>query len=155
RVLKPSASIKNISVEYSVSGDPVGYADANMLNVILQNLISNSIKFTHSGGKIYVCAKSNNQNAEITVSDNGVGMSKEKIKSLLAIERLNTTRGTDDEKGTGLGLLICKEFIHKHGGHLVIQSEPGQGSSFTFILPQKVSSAISEEKLADKPGKTD
>lgn len=152
RTLKPSASLKNISVEFSATGDPIAYADANMINVILQNLISNAIKYTYSGGKIHVCAKSNNQFAEVTVSDTGIGMSKDKIKSLLAIDKLNTTRGTDDEKGTGLGLLICKEFIHKHGGHLLIQSEAGQGSSFTFIIPNETTSVIPENRLADKAG---
>ena len=111
--------------------------DVNMLKTILRNLLTNAIKFSYPGGKIDVMTVVNPDDIEISVKDFGVGMSKEKINDLFNIEADKPSRGTADERGTGLGLLICKEFIEMHNGQLHIESKLGKGSSFTVVFPHK------------------
>jgi signal transduction histidine kinase len=106
-----------------------------MIKTVLRNLISNAIKFTNSKGKIDLTALQNNNFIEIAVSDNGVGMSNETRKKLFDISTNITTKGTANEKGSGLGLILCKEFVEKHGGKIWIESEEGKGSDFKFTLP--------------------
>lgn len=132
---KSIAKIKNVTVNHIQSDDFKVYADENMLKTILRNLISNAIKYTHPNGEIAISAEQNQNNIEITVSDNGVGMDEETQNKLFQIDTNITNTGTADEKGSGLGLIICKEFVEKHGGEIWIESEPGKGSSFTFSLP--------------------
>jgi signal transduction histidine kinase len=114
-------------------------ADKNMLRTILRNLISNAIKFTHRKGKVEVNAKISGQNAEISVSDNGIGMSSETISKLFKLDSNLLTRGTDNESGTGLGLFLCKEFVEKHGGRIWAESAEADGSVFKFIIPLNLS----------------
>jgi PAS domain S-box-containing protein len=126
---------KKISIKYS-SAKPISlYADKNMLKTILRNLISNAIKFTEVGGEIKIIAAENNNMATITVEDNGVGMSQEAIGKLWDFIKPNSTRGTANEKGTGLGLILCKEFTEQHGGKIWVESEIGKGSRFIFTIP--------------------
>jgi signal transduction histidine kinase len=106
-----------------------------MLKTILRNLISNAIKFTRRNGKVEVKALINNNNVEIAVSDNGIGMTNETMSKLFRIDASISTRGTENEKGTGLGLFLCKEFVEKHGGKIWVESETGKGSIFKFVLP--------------------
>jgi signal transduction histidine kinase len=101
----------------------------------LRNLISNAIKFTAKGGKVEANAVLSKKQVEITVSDNGIGMTKEIMEKLFRIDAKLSTRGTENEKGTGLGLFLCKEFVEKHGGRISVESEPGKGSIFRIILP--------------------
>jgi PAS domain S-box-containing protein len=129
------AKIKNISLNYRQTEDLEVFADINMLKTILRNLISNAIKFTHSNGEITIFAVQNQNNIEITVSDNGVGMSEETQSKLFEIDANTTTAGTANEKGSGLGLILCKEFVEKHGGEIWVKSELGKGSTFEFSLP--------------------
>ena len=136
-ISKSIAKIKNISLNYTQNSDIEVFADVNMLKTILRNLISNAIKFTHANGEIAIYALQNQNNIEITVSDNGVGMSEETLNKLFSIDRNVAKLGTADEKGSGLGLILCKEFIEKHGGEIWIESEPGKGSAFKFTLPLK------------------
>jgi signal transduction histidine kinase len=110
-------------------------ADINMFRTILRNLITNAIKFTHRGGKVIVNAVIYKNILEVSVSDNGIGMSSDKMEKLFRIDANLTSRGTDDEKGTGLGLFLCKEFVEKHGGKIWAESEEGKGSTFKFIIP--------------------
>lgn len=117
--------IKNVKV----------FADIYMLTAILRNLITNSIKFTKAGGAISVSARMNADHAEISIMDTGIGMDPKTQKILFDIESNQTTKGTANEKGTGLGLIICKEFVEKHGGQIRVESEPGKGSRFLFTLP--------------------
>ena len=106
-----------------------------MLKTILLNLFSNSIKFTNVGGKITINAKRNSENVTISVSDNGVGIPQDNLAKLFNISEVLTTKGTAEETGTGLGLLLCKEFVEKHGGKIWVESEAAKGSTFSFTIP--------------------
>lgn len=111
-------------------------ADKDMLNVILRNLLTNSVKFTNKNGSIKVlAAKQNKDKIEITVQDTGVGIPKEKVKDLFKINKSVSTPGTRNEKGTGLGLILVKEFIELNKGTIKVESEVNVGTSFTFTLP--------------------
>jgi len=134
-VSNSSAKIKDISLEYLQTGDVEVFADTNMLKTILRNLISNAIKYTHSNGVVIIATTQNQENIEITVTDNGVGMSEKTQNNLFEIDANITTTGTANEKGSGLGLILCKEFVEKHGGKIWVKSELSKGSSFVFTLP--------------------
>ena len=108
-----------------------------MLKTILRNLVCNAIKFTNINGEINLSAKQNQGEIEITVSDNGVGINKDVIDNLFKIDSNFTSKGTQEEKGSGLGLILCKEFVEKHGGKIWVESEKGKGSDFKFTLPRK------------------
>lgn len=128
-------SSKNLAVNCFESETIFIQSDINMLKTILRNLISNAIKFTPKNGKITIYAKKDQENAIITVSDNGVGMSTENQQKLWDISNPFTTKGTEKEEGTGLGLMLCKDFVEKHGGKIWVESELGKGSSFKFTMP--------------------
>jgi CheY-like chemotaxis protein len=111
-------------------------ADSNMLQTVIRNLVSNALKFTSAGGSITVKAKITNDNGvEISVTDSGIGMNRELINNLFHIDARVARRGTAGESSTGLGLILCKEFIEKHGGTLLVESEEGKGSTFAFTIP--------------------
>jgi len=132
------AETKNISINYFSSDDVEVYADENMLKTVLRNLISNAIKFTNVGGNIKIYAFLKQDHVEITISDNGIGMNEKKRKSLFDISSKNTL-GRANENGSGLGLVLCKEFVMKNKGEIWVESEEGKGSSFKFTLPLKAS----------------
>jgi len=111
------------------------YADKAMISTILRNLISNAIKFTISGGKIIISAEEKQNEVMITVSDTGVGIPKNSINKLFRIDENYSTPGTKNEEGTGLGLILCKEFTEKHNGKIWVESELGKGSKFKFTIP--------------------
>jgi len=136
-LLNPTAEIKNISLNSDRSVRTEVYADENMLKTVLRNLISNGIKFTGPNGKIDIHTSHEQNFIEITVSDNGVGMSEAFRDRLFKIDKNVTTKGTADEMGSGLGLILCKEFVERHGGWIWIESEEGKGSAFKFSLPFK------------------
>lgn len=133
--LKHSAGRKNITLVNETNEEINITADEKMLSSVLRNLISNAIKFTPKEGKINIEARRGIDHVEVSISDNGVGMEKEILEKLFKIETSFTSRGTENEKGTGLGLLLCKEFIEKHGGTIWVDSEKGKGSTFTFSIP--------------------
>lgn len=134
-MFKPNATNKNITINYIEAENIKVFADINMLNTILRNLISNAIKFTNNGGNINIYAEQNSSGVIITVSDNGIGISPEILSNLFDITQMNSSRGTANEKGTGLGILLCKEFVEKHGGKIWVESLLGKGSEFKFTLP--------------------
>ena len=103
----------------------------------MRNLISNAIKFTNHNGWVEISVEQANSATTIKVSDNGIGIAPATISKLFDISQMYTSKGTADESGTGLGLLLCKEFIEKHKGTIRIESEPGKGSTFYFTLPDK------------------
>lgn len=135
---KLSAKNKNIIINYISSVEIEVYADENMLKTVLRNLISNAIKFTNVGGNINIYAILKQDYVEITISDDGIGMNEEKIKDLFDISS-KTTLGTANENGSGLGLVLCKEFVMKNKGEIWVESKEGKGSSFKFTLPLKPS----------------
>ena len=132
---KLHADTKSISVSYTSSNDLEVFADVNMLRTVLRNLISNAIKFTNTGGHVNIKSILKNKHVEISISDNGIGMNEEKHKSLFEIISNTTTLGTANENGSGLGLVLCKEFVNKNGGTIWAESEEGKGSCFKFTLP--------------------
>ncbi len=131
------AHIKNISLESDVPQDVMGYFDKTQLNSIIQNLISNALKYSHPGGKIFLSVEEQDDNIIIEVKDNGVGMDQEKIDKITNKVIHFSERGTENEKGSGLGMQIITDFIKNHGGELSIESKPGDGSKITIIFPQK------------------
>jgi signal transduction histidine kinase/streptogramin lyase len=134
-ILNDMANRKNIDLKILIPESLMIRADRNMIKTVLRNLISNAIKFTAKGGKVEANAVISKKQVEITVSDNGIGMTKEIMGKLFRIDAKLSTRGTENEKGTGLGLFLCKEFVEKHGGRISVESEPGKGSIFRIILP--------------------
>jgi signal transduction histidine kinase len=129
------ASLKNIKVNLSQVEHILAYADENMIDTVIRNLISNAIKFTGNEGEINVSAEIKDDNAVIYISDNGIGISPENCQKLFKIENTYKSTGTAGERGTGLGLLLCKDFIEKNGGTISVSSKPGKGSTFCFNLP--------------------
>jgi PAS domain S-box-containing protein len=142
-VLGPNAQAKSISLHCHTTGPRNLYADIDMLHTILRNLLSNAIKFTSNGGEINIRAEEDAENIVISVSDNGIGISPDIQKRLFNISEVHTTKGTAEEKGSGLGLLLCKEFVERHGGKIWIESEVGKGSTFLFSLPKFTGSSES------------
>ncbi|MFW6371602.1 MAG: PAS domain S-box protein, partial [Bacteroidota bacterium] len=117
-IMKSTAEFKNIQLNQFMEQDFIVMADVNMLQSVLQNLVANAIKFSHSGGKVDVYARQKNNFVELEVSDEGVGIDEQKKDSLFRLELSESSRGTSGEKGSGLGLILCKEFIERHGGEI-------------------------------------
>ena len=130
-----TAKIKNISINQIQTDKIAVNADENMLKTILRNLISNAIKFTKPEGCITISAIPKHTYVEISVSDNGVGINNKTLKKLFDISENTTSKGTKKEKGSGLGLILCKEFVEKHKGDIWVESKIGKGSVFKFTLP--------------------
>ncbi|MHC9538262.1 MAG: PAS domain S-box protein [Vulcanimicrobiota bacterium] len=128
------AQNKNIAIKH-YSDVATLVADRNMLASIIRNLLSNAIKFTPPSGTVTIKAQDRKDHIEISITDTGTGMSKEQLKKLFKISETVTEVGTEGEKGSGLGLMLCKEFVEKHGGALTIESEKGKGSSIAFTIP--------------------
>jgi len=130
-----TAQNKNIEINHFFEDEFTVFADMNMIKTILRNLISNALKFTNRNGRIDVYGEQSKSDAIITVSDNGVGIKPEALKKLFGISYETSNEGTAREKGTGLGLLLCKEFVERHGGRIWVESIVGKGSKFKFTLP--------------------
>ena len=129
---------KNIKIKTEVNQDINLTADKEMITTIIRNLISNGLKFTKSGGEITVSAKKEKGKTIITVADTGIGIPKNIISTLFKMTDVLSTDGTANEKGTGIGLLICKEFVDKHGGNIWVESELNVGTKFSFSIPDKI-----------------
>jgi signal transduction histidine kinase len=134
--LKQAINQKNLGFEIFISDDIEVLADTNMLVSIFQNLISNAIKYSRPGGFIRVNAQETENQVEIIVSDNGLGMSKDTMSKLFKVGEDISIPGTRNEKGSGLGLIICKDFVERHQGNILVESELGKGSEFTIRLPK-------------------
>jgi len=133
-----AAKEKEIAVSFDVPEGLSVFADGNMFEGIIRNIFSNAVKFTPKSGSITVSAKSLPDNSvEISIKDTGIGMKKDMLNNLFRLD-INTSRtGTQGESSTGLGLIICKDFIEKHRGKLRVESEEGKGSEFYFTIPCK------------------
>jgi signal transduction histidine kinase len=134
-LLRIQAHNKKIVIEYVNKGPLLVGAHKHSVNTVVRNLIANAIKFTPEGGCITLDAHASKDVVIVSVADTGIGMSKDVIEKLFRIDTKYSTKGTADEKGTGLGLILCKEFIEKNGGRIWVQSEAGKGSVFYFTLP--------------------
>lgn len=124
---------KNIKLITSIDSNIFAFADKNMLDCILRNLISNAIKFTHNEGTVEIKAEGKLSYVFVTITDTGIGINEKNMKDLFNARR--TTNGTGNEKGSGLGLSLCKEFIEINGGDIWVESTVGEGTSFMFVLP--------------------
>ena len=136
-LLKGIADQKSITIENQLTRSVQVFADMEMISAVMRNLISNALKFTQTGGCISISALSKENEVIITVSDNGVGLPEDRINKLFILSESYSTPGTNKEKGTGLGLILCNEFIKKNNGLIWVESEIGKGSSFSFSLPLK------------------
>lgn len=125
---------KGVDLIDKTEEDIIIKADISMIETVLRNLISNSIKFTNEGDKIIISAEKNDNTVTISVKDTGIGMKKEIATNLFKIDKVTVRNGTNNEPGTGLGLLLCKEFVEKHNGIIQVRSEEGIGSEFKVIL---------------------
>jgi signal transduction histidine kinase len=132
------AQQKQLSINHSIAPDINVSADLQMVRTILRNLINNAIKYTNPEGIISIGASEGKRFVKITVKDNGIGISKEIQKRLFNMESLHSTSGTNNEHGSGFGLILCKEFVEIHGGSISIESEPGIGSRLMFTLPHYI-----------------
>ncbi len=135
-LLKSNAATKNIEIYSTLKPNTIVHADANMLNTIIRNLVSNAIKFTPRGGNINIFVSTGNGVVETSVVDSGVGIPPDAVGKLFKIDEKVKTKGTEDEPGTGLGLILCQEFIEKHQGRIEASSELNKGSKFSFFLPE-------------------
>jgi len=142
------AGQKGIVIKKELPLNAIVFADQAMINTVLRNLISNAVKFTKPGGEIIVSVNEEKDKLMVSVKDNGIGIPKEVIGKLFRIDENYSTRGTANEAGTGLGLILCKEFIEKHEEKIWVESEEGNGSTFYFTLPYTTVTAV--EKTADK-----
>jgi ligand-binding sensor domain-containing protein/signal transduction histidine kinase len=129
------ASRKTIAITTDYGNCSPVRADVNMIRTILRNLLTNAIKFTNRNGEVHVSVSANNGFCLLSVKDTGIGMSAEKAKNLFNIDVSSKTKGTEQEPGTGLGLILCKELVEKHGGMIQVESEAGKGSEFRVFLP--------------------
>lgn len=135
RLFQVPAAEKSITIENDICPDLILNIDKNMINTVIRNLLNNAIKFTPNQGKIKLSCQVEGDNIQVQVCDSGIGMSAAKSESLFKeVTTRNSTLGTAGEKGTGLGLLICKDFVEKHGGKIWVESEVGKGSCFYFTI---------------------
>lgn len=131
-----SLQTKNLNFINAIAPGTFALADNNTVNLVIRNLVSNAIKFTNEGGTIQITGAEKDQEWVISVSDNGIGMSPEVVNMLFDKTSPYSTRGTANERGTGLGLMLCKEFVEKNNGRIWVESTEGRGSTFWFTLPK-------------------
>ncbi len=133
-VLQPSLATKNIVIQNRVSPAAMVIANSCQMSVVLRNLICNAIKFTPSGGKIILRSDLRNKHVSLSIADKGVGMNADQQSKLFTPQQ-SSSFGTAGEKGTGLGLFLCKEYVEENGGEIFVSSKEGEGSTFKIILP--------------------
>ena len=135
-VMRTQADSKKITLENRIADNISIFADYNSISTVIRNLVSNAIKFSNENGTVTLNAQQHDGSIHISIADNGVGVDPENMDKLFKIEENFTTRGTHQEAGTGLGLIICKEFVEKNGGSIVVNSKVGKGTIFTITLPE-------------------
>jgi signal transduction histidine kinase len=135
QLLEVSAQNKGIELLCEVPDEATVFADSNTLNTVLRNLISNAIKFTGVDGKVSVRTRAHGSMLEIDISDTGVGMPPEVQERIFRLDKRISMKGTANETGTGLGLILSKEFVEKNRGSISVWSEEGKGTTFTLLLP--------------------
>ncbi len=133
---KHMADLKEIDLSLDIKSSYMVYADFSMIMLVIRNITNNAIKYTQRKGNIKICATESGDYIRLEIADNGIGMDKNTLNKLFHINKGTSRLGTEGEKGTGLGLTICKEFISKNKGEFGVNSEPGQGSTFWFTVPK-------------------
>ena len=141
-LLSGSLEQKSISISKITPSHLPLFADKKMIETVLRNLISNAIKFTFPGGNITISVEEKLNELLVSISDTGVGISKANCEKLFRIDQTYSTSGTNKEKGTGLGLILCLEFVEKHGGKIWVESEEGKGSTFHFTIPIRIANSL-------------
>lgn len=131
-----NAKQKGIEIKVDIPKDCSAYVDVNQITTVVRNLLSNAIKFTTPNGQILLCNEESGDYWKLSVKDTGIGISAKDISKLFRIDSNLTTMGTSQEKGTGLGLILCKEFVERNGGTIWVNSQPGEGSTFYFTIPK-------------------
>jgi signal transduction histidine kinase len=139
------AQEKGIELIHDIENDIWIFADFYMINTVIRNLISNALKFTPKNGRIEVGAYLD-ENVNIFVKDDGVGMSKSAQEKIFRIDQHHSTLGTENEQGTGLGLILCKELIEKNNGSIKVESEEGKGATFLISIPKGNLPIFDDEK---------
>ena len=134
-IFQINASEKKINIDTCIEPCLKTFADKDLVDTVVRNLLSNAIKFTRPGGNIRIQAFTHDGYVEVGVSDNGIGILPENLSKLFRIDETVSTEGTARETGTGLGLVLCKEFIEKNGGKISVESKMNEGSKFSFTLP--------------------
>ena len=129
------AERKGIMLLSSQQDEIYAYGDRDMINSVIRNLVTNAVKFTHKDRKVEIQLKAREKNIEVKIVDEGIGIATEQVEKLFRIDEKFKSTGTAGEKGTGLGLIICKEFVEKNGGEITVKSAPGKGSVFSFTVP--------------------
>ncbi len=138
KVFEIHADKKGVNMVSEIPEEVFVNADRNLLSTILRNLISNAVKYTSNGGQVRVYCEQNKREITISVEDTGIGMSENQLENLFKLDSNVTMPGTSEEKGTGLGLILCREFVDMHKGKIWATSTPKEGSTFSFTLPIKV-----------------
>ncbi|GET28479.1 tetratricopeptide repeat protein [Prolixibacter sp. SD074] len=147
-LIKADAKVKGIDLEINMGEAVLSYCDADMIALVLRNLLSNAIKFTPSGGRIVLKIEQGNKHIKVSVSDTGIGIPKENIPRLFDKSTYFTTYGTNNEKGSGLGLNLCSEFVGANNGSIWVDSQLGKGSEFYFTLPLAGSRQLADKQLS-------
>jgi len=132
------AQNKDIHLSIESQGHPLAFADRNMVSAIIRNLLNNAIKFTNKGGEVHLNIQSLDNKIELSMTDTGIGMSEENLKKLFSLDEGFRSKGTADETGTGLGLILCKKFAAMNHGSIRAESAPGKGSRFTVSFPANI-----------------
>lgn len=139
-LLMPTAQSKNIEIIVECDDNISVTADLQMLTTVIRNLISNAIKFTYPNGRVTIQAIDEPRAVKVFVKDNGMGMNEQTVSKLFKLNEVSTYNGTNGERGTGLGLILCNEFIRLHKGKIWVESQPGKGSTFIFTIPKQKNS---------------
>jgi signal transduction histidine kinase len=148
-LLEGQARKKRIEINLQENEPHYVRVHKNSVNTVVRNLVSNAIKFTAEGGFITVDIHKSGTQLSVSVADTGIGMSQEVIDKLFRLDKKYSTNGTANEKGTGLGLILCKDFVEKNGGHITVKSEPGKGSVFTFSFPMSLTVPAAKTPVAE------
>lgn len=135
KLARSTAQNKNVTLINLMEPGLIIYADYNMIHTVFRNLISNAIKFSNPGGKVVVEGQKEDGQIVVKVKDEGIGMDENTMNNLFRLDIAQSSRGTAGESGTGLGLILCKEFVSRHNGQILVESQKGKGSTFTLVLP--------------------
>ena len=135
QISKAAIHAKNIELIYRFNSNLKIFADKNMLTTIIRNLLMNAVKYSYNDKSIIIEVIKQHKSVKVSIIDHGVGINSDKLNEIFLISKKISEPGTNNEKGTGLGLILCKEFIEKHNGTIGVESELGKGASFWFTLP--------------------